>query len=486
MSSKDYLQGMPNEIVTQFDSQVVSDVPSTRSVLQTTTTTHIYVNSVTGNDQNDGYSSSRAKLTIQAAFNAVPDYIKHHTCIHLSGNFTVGGSFVKRGAYQGNPVNFNRILIDGGTDLTVIADNAGSPWTADIHDYLNVGLTTAGWTPDAYAGYMVEILSGNCSGQTRMIQGNTATTLTLTVGLSGDPDACQFRIVRPTTTLSGSAVIGVGITGIVGTMQVQNLYLTGTAGISVRGETSYTAVNLTHIVSDATQCNACNSIGASMVYATSRYNTTTFASESATTFSLCGVGIRNTEGSYFAGTGYVTVYGSYITKFSILKAQGFAIANGTRIKSLYIRGSQSTNVAYSSIHPYVRDGIGNLSAGYAPIKIGGGATGITIEDSWPVRIGAANGGVDISNNAGHGIVAVNSKVIFNGVITGANNTGAGVYASSGSTIHLKRDVTPTLTGTIGDLSTDGTTQKSTWAAIIAGTPVADTDEMTIAKEVDIA
>jgi len=64
-----------------------------------------------------------------------------------------------------------------------------------------------------------------------------------------------------------------------------------------------------------------------------------------------------------------------------------------------------------------------------------------------------------------------------------SSSGAGVYAHSGSVVHIKDGAPPTLTGTVGDLSTDGTTQISTWAAIDAGTPVAVLAEMTLAKEV---
>ena len=50
---------------------------------------HMYVNSSTGNDSNNGRSSGSPKLTIQNAIDSTPDIYKSNTYVvfHLSGTF---------------------------------------------------------------------------------------------------------------------------------------------------------------------------------------------------------------------------------------------------------------------------------------------------------------------------------------------------------------------------------------------------------------
>jgi hypothetical protein len=118
--------------------------------------------------------------------------------------------------------------------------------------------------------------------------------------------------------------------------------------------------------------------------------------------------------------------------------------------------------------------------GYATTKLGGGGTvGITLRGCTYWVMGD---GVDISDCGSHGIEVIDSLVKV-GAIAGSGNGGAGVYAHSGSVVHIEDGSPPTITGTVGDLSTDGTTEASTWADIDAGTSVADIAEMTMVKEV---
>jgi hypothetical protein len=69
-------------------------------------------------------------------------------------------------------------------------------------------------------------------------------------------------------------------------------------------------------------------------------------------------------------------------------------------------------------------------------------------------------------------------------VSGTGNTGAGVHAKNNSTVLIADGSPPTLTGTVGNLSFDGTTQASTWAAIDGGTPAIETTaDLVVAKEV---
>jgi hypothetical protein len=71
-----------------------------------------------------------------------------------------------------------------------------------------------------------------------------------------------------------------------------------------------------------------------------------------------------------------------------------------------------------------------------------------------------------------------------GAVTGSGNTGAGVYAHSGSTVIIKNGSAPTLTGTVGNLAiSSAAAEESTWANIDAGNIISIANEMTMAKEV---
>jgi len=104
---------------------------------------------------------------------------------------------------------------------------------------------------------------------------------------------------------------------------------------------------------------------------------------------------------------------------------------------------------------------------------------ITLIDS-SLRLGS---GVDISGSASHGIECNHSHLHLDGAVTGTGNGGAGVYAHNGSVVNIKNGAPPTISGTLGHLSVDGTTNATWWSTLDAGTPLAVLAEMTMAKEV---
>jgi hypothetical protein len=68
-------------------------------------------------------------------------------------------------------------------------------------------------------------------------------------------------------------------------------------------------------------------------------------------------------------------------------------------------------------------------------------------------------------------------------VVGSNSGGFGVYAHSGSIVHIPNGKPPTISGGTGDLSFDGSTEASSWASLDAGTPVNSAAEVSMAKEV---
>jgi hypothetical protein len=195
-------------------------------------------------------------------------------------------------------------------------------------------------------------------------------------------------------------------------------------------------------------------------------NSTSFVSESTNTFSAVGFSV--------IGSGVFSAYGGRVFNFSgfckntlgVFSCGNVTISTGTRVKGLVSISQCYCGVASANVVN---------TSGYAPTIFEGG---LLVADSLALRIDSGQ----ISGPT-HCIESKHSRLWLNGAVSGAGAAGAGVYAHSGSVVHTKAGAPPTITGTVGDLSTDGTTQASTWAAIEAGAPVAVLAEMTMAKKV---
>jgi len=446
----------------------------------TTAELHVYANGTTGDDANDGLTALTPKLTLQAVFDLVPDVVKHNVAVHLSGTFSEFGQ-----------VQFNKqiidkvtVVIDGGVDLSVVADDGGSPWVADISSTSSLGLSTAGWVADAYAGYMLEVIDGPAAGQTRLVQSNSTTTITPVRNFSVDPGAAQFRIVKPATVLTNT--VGYGVLYIassnfdtsLGYMFLQNLTLSGTkTEVFLRGASL--RQYLSHIVDETTTSGAyiTASNAPNLTVSADRLNLSTFAQETDIGYSHAGLGHRNTSRAFMSASGrsFLSIQGSYITSLDL---RSFSVMNfvnkGTRIVKISLsRVNAAIAKALTSFANIVN------TSGYATTKIGGSDVGILLVDS-TLRIGS---GVDISGCSSHGIEALHSRLDLDGAVTGTGNGGAGVYAHSNSTVLIKNGSPPTLTGAVGDLSTDGTTEATTWADVDAGDAYNDAIEGVVVKEV---
>ena len=453
----DILSNLNNKIL---DCNLVSE---TQSEL------HVYADGTNGKDSNDGTTVNTPKKTLQAVIDLVPFFIKHNTCIHLTGIFEEFGSPVCE-KYIFNNVIF---LIDGGNSLTTVADNAGNPWISDIHSVLSIGLSTAEWITDQYAGYMVEILDGVCIGQHRLIHSNTSTTITVIKEFSTDPGICNFRISRPSTTLTSSdsfslitfKLLGAGIS------QIQKLTLSGSnSNLSVSDSTAF--VYLTHIIVTGTYSAP---IGGSRMgvftFKGAAYNSLTFKYESSKLFSTAAVGVINLTSKVLVNINRFEVRESFLPIIENRHVNHFFARYGTRIEKMILLNSKTLSVV----------GGNNLitDSGYAVTRIGGIDSGIILVDS-SIDIGQ---GVDISNCSGHAIICNHSKLYFDGNISGSNNGGFGVYAHNNSVINTKSGTPPTLSGSLGELSVDGITEVSTWQNIENGNPVAVLSEMTMAKKI---
>ena len=437
---------------------------------------HVYADGTSGDDANDGRTAGTPKKTLAAVFDLIPEIIKHNTAVHLSGEFIdfgywgPGSRIVMDGAY---------FIIDGGTDVTQVA----GPFTATASDpsklYLDV--SGAGWTPDEYAGYWIEITSGSQTGTQLTIQENTIERIQVCKAFTADPGLCDFRIVRPSTALianTGSISFVLNGWHTDGWVVIQNLFLSSLnasryayfGAYYSKGRIGFTSV-VTNVIDPAKNSVTCHNMDYAF-FLDYYYNPNTFA-----VTSNIGRGLSaRVAGVSVAAANTALIRSGYFSK-CLLGSTGiggpvsatYGIYYGARFKELVLVGNKMNPSAL------VNDHIVNTS-GYSPTKISGSSgVGLTVDKSY-LKIGP---GVIIADNASHGIELKNhSNLVLNGAVVGTGNAGAGVYAHTHSAVRTKAGSPPTLTGTIGDCSTDGTTEATTWADVEAGNPVSDLNEMT--------
>lgn len=432
---------------------------------------HVHVHGTAGNDANDGLSAENAKATIAAADLLLPVVLGANCAMHLRGVNTLTSSVFLLSRTLMRNVS---LVIDGGPDVDVVAPVGGGVYTADIASTTSIGASTAGWTAGAYNGYFVEILTGPAAGQTRMIrQDHTTTTITPTRNYSVSPGAgATFRIVKPATRITAASALNFGIVGNdgYGFVRLQRVTIDDNCYTQIRA--NFAAVFLSHVVIDAPNAaavviNGCR--GSSTQAVGEKMDPTTFVSDSGNTKPSVGLGVRGADGVRVLDS-VVRFSSSYLSHLQISNSQGAVLA-GSGVRRITAWNTQSPDQASN---PFLAS-----SSGYAATKISGSASDGLLAIGSELTI---SGAVDFSDNAGHGIQSIRSLVQFVSTRpTGSNNAKAGVYARQGTSLLLAAGQTPTINGNGIDLAVDSPTiQASTWAAIIAGTPVASTAQVTTA------
>lgn len=460
MALREYFTDVPQEIVNQIDQRVVQDIPANTTVTQTVNNLHIYADSVTGNDSNNGLSLLTPKKTIEAAVALIPRVIKHDTVVHLNGTFSLSirillSSIVDYGV---------TLMIDGGSEVTTLA----GPYTADIHSSTTVGLSSLTMSTDQYKGYWIKILSGPQAGVLMPVFSNTETTFTMIATLTGDPGTCSFSIVKPATTLSSTST--------------KWLYNACSGGGQVKMQ-RFTIGNYLYVGNHTASCQW-TSLGAMIFEGTTSCGV--YSSSPAGKFVLtdsiylptnpstydslnwCGITVCSGSISLDAQT-YNILYG-IIANTITAKGASFDMGYGFRVKKITVqRGYTGVNGGIAK------------STGYQTKIDSSPDVGLIIQDGSDVIIAGA---VDISSCTSHGIEVNGSTLRFTGIASGTGNGGAGCYAHNGSRVTIANGSAPTLTGTAGNLAVSNpAAQESTWAAIDSGTPVWVDNEGTLAREI---
>ena len=422
---------------------------------------HFYADGTSGDDANDGLTVSTPVKTLARAAELIPDLITKNTCLHLSGVFAETGTiniYTKTAA--------GMFYVDGGSDVTDIL----AALTSDINSTTSIGLSSQSWTVDQYKGYWVEILTGPAAGQKRTIHSNTATTLTPQKDFSVDPgSSAQFRIVRPSTTISGRLIINCPGTRPV---RVQNLYFTGSNASLQILFSMY--VNVAAVITDSSYSSAGYFYGNKQSNLNgSVYDPDTFNYISSSTTYL-GVSILNSSTTVWV-IECVNSYLVAVVSNGLIKMEGCG---------LFYAGS-AFNIRYlelESCWATFGDSCFLVSnSGYAVSKISNpSGVGLVLRNT---VIGID--GIDISGCSSHGaeISQSSNLYLYWNAVTGSGNGGAGVFLHDGANVYTKGSAVHTLTGTVGELSTDGTTEDSTWANILAGGDISMMSKNAFARKI---
>lgn len=402
---------------------------------------------------------SRPKKTRQAVFDIVPHLIRHNTCIHLSGTFSEVDFHITCTKCL-EKVN-TRLIVDGGGAITVVADNGGVPWAADISSVSTIGLTTAGWVVDAHRGYFVEVMSGPGAGQVRGIQTNTATTITVTRNFSIAPGAgAQFRIIRPKTTFSAGNTLFINVGN--GLWYVQRLSITG-ATSSLSSSNSST-VQFSAIVHSGTSWAA---------YIISTCTNTSFTYNTQSPYLWIDHTLYKASCSQIGNS----LYGVFANQTQALYCDPI-VANKLYAKEVNGAGFYDRcNILSMTLYSCNADDEDLGSMDNACI-VGGVGGGLRLVNST-----LAIKEVTISNCTSHGIICDHSKLRLLGAIGGSGNGGAGVYAHSGSVVLMTHGNLPTLTGAVGNISNDGVTESVQWVTLESGVSFSDGSDLLLAKEI---
>ena len=447
------------------------DVLELSNMHQTTASMQVYANGTSGNDANDGMTVSTPKKTLQAVLDLVPFSIRHNVCVNLSGTFTDPGNLTINHFVSGI------FIIDGGESVTVVADNVGSSWVSDINSVSSIGLSTLTWTPDQYERYWVEITSGPALGQTRTIFANTATTIIPQRDWSVNPGVgATFRIVRPNTEIATTVTNPAFKFGFLGpgSVNIQNLYFNGSnSGISTSANVGFVTIAKSILNVNSALAINCNG-GLPMSINNLKRDTSSFVLVTANTTASCGVSLLGASSgiSYLQCKGTTTSIASLIVGNQVLLSDVMLsnFINGCKAKSMSIRNSELVSTSDTDTIP-IRNG-----TGYAVTTISGSSgVGISIKNGY-LGIGS---GVNISNCTSHAIRCEHSHLKLDGTLTGSGVSGFAVYAFNNSTVNSKAGTPPTLSGSKGYISTDGTTQLTDWTTLNLGTGSFNTNTATL-------
>lgn len=408
-----------------------------------------YVDTVGGDDANDGLSAITAKKTFAGVVALLAGKLAHDGSINCKGKFSQE-SLSLLGQYNAN------LIIDGGSDITEVVGLTNS----DINSTSTIGLTTAGWTIDAYVGMWVLIddAGSPANGQIRKIQQNTATTLTVDTNFTVDPGVgADFKIIRPSTEIESWTGHGIKIYGTgTGTIRISRFYFSSNRSqILHYGDVN---VSVSHCVMNSKWNPIVADNAKRLDLVDTRYDPNTFT-EVPRTSEACGVSCihADTDGYPIMLTSvrYCDMYGFYARYVAVQNTALNYCGRGSRFRRFRAQDSVCLQDGTRFFHH---------DSGSQPVIIDQSAEAGLYLKNTDMGIGA---GVYLQNNTTHAIECEKSQVkMIWGDVLGAGNLKTAVYAHAHSAVFTKKGTVLSLAGNLGHLAiANPNVEDATWTEV---------------------
>jgi hypothetical protein len=367
-----------------------------------------------------GDYSSEPFATIQAAINSVPLNAIHTITIDVAA-----------GNYAGIDVrgrNLAGSMYINGTQGTATPATGPASGTATSGTNRSLTLTAAGWTTGDLEGKFIEITSGQGAGQHLIIADNDTDTIRTAGIFNPAPNGTSvFSITEPTTIFT-SGTSGVWNTACIGYLQVQDFHINGPSYGCVL-YASESQLGLRRVTA-----NGC-------VYGFIGQDSAKTAWSQIGALSSTSLGIAFLTMKMAANGGYEKGWfvdggsdGLSITACQVCGVEGVWIKNASN-NGLYATDS----------FPWFN---------YLTVES-------CYDGVWISRASAVIQRVEVSGCTRHGISSdYGGRIDIRYTVTGSGNGGWGVHAGLGvgGIITLSSlSATPTITGTNGDCTVDGTT-----------------------------
>lgn len=457
-------------------STSVSTLTTASNLVATTATMIFYVDGSATDDTGDGLSLGTAKKTLQAVFDLIPFIVRHSVIVNIKNTLDqhalVGSA--RKTTLNKYIANSGLILIDGGTDETIVA----GPFTSTSASATALTDSGQSWTVDAYFGYWAKITSGGSANVWSVIQENTATTITPCRNFSPVPSAgATFSVVKPTTQISHhtggvAATLEIQCSGP-GIVYLQRFRLNGASlNPLIRGRVECRGV----IVEDVSAFTVTN---AEYFAALSNLRDNSDPTAQITTPQGCG-GLSYLDG---VGVGFVSI--PVVNLQPMLNKQASTALRDCGASGVLAAGSRfKATVTYTDpkrVGSSATASSINNSSGFAITRFEGtsGTSPALLLQGGGIVIGT---GVSFTASSASGIDCDGCRLRIDGAIVGTVGK-FDVYVHGGGICQVKNGSMPAITATTGEFSFDNTTIGGTWTDVDAGAPVFSPNEMSLVTEI---
>jgi hypothetical protein len=371
--------------------------------------------------------------TIQAAINALP-IIDQERISSGNADATIN---VGPGTFTGFKLVGSVVSVRfNGTRQTAVLASGPSTGTATSGTDRTLTLTGAGWTVDDLVGRYVNITAGPSAGNIYLIAKNTTDTITIPAYMSPAIGVGSVFIIEDLVTI----------------LNATPAPFTGIANF--QGNIGYNRFIDFKLVSP----------GGTVAGVFASSNPGTVSAQRISTigcyvgFSQSSGGIVWTESCYAEGSAYSGFSCQNVIMFVPYRClarncnTGYAYNNGC---GWVYFGAGSGNMAINCPAGATFEGVQGI---LNRLICEGCGTGL-----YALRCVLRAIGCSIDGSTSTPIFLAQTNIEFDGWLTGSGNVGFGLNANGGNYVELS-GITPTITGTLGDVTVDGFTDE-TWAAL---------------------